>query len=406
MNGAAAFPYTETPSTPGVDDNSRLNKTSEGTLASKQLVGRSNRPRDAFRHKPPPPTIPNTPKRVTALPNFSGFARKVAQSSISTQSGLLTSDNEDSDMITISQGLQQYKIYAQAAGHSQRTINWITSSVRYFSEFLGEKQDVDQITANDLRRFIINWGQRPKFVNHPFKPPQNATVSPMTVQTYARGISAFFGHLAAEELIDSNPLGRVKIPKVPTKAIPTFTASEIERLLRCPNRNTPTGFRDYALILTFLDTETRLSELCNLKDKDVDLEAGYLKVMGKGGKERTIPIGTRVCRALLKYRLKYRPQPIGTEAFWLTAYGDQLQPHRVECRISRYGKQAGLERCYPHKLRHTGSVFYLRNGGDPFSLQKMLGHTSLQMTRHYCNLADTDVKQAHTKFGVGDRLKI
>jgi len=67
---------------------------------------------------------------------------------------------------------------------------------------------------------------------------------------------------------------------------------------------------------------------------------------------------------------------------------------------------AGLERYYPHKLRHTSSVIYLRNGGDPFSLQKKLGHSSLQMTRHYCELADADVRAAHLKFGVADRLSI
>jgi hypothetical protein len=158
-------------------------------------------------------------------------------------------------MITISEGLQAYRIYAQAAGHSKRTIGWIESSMRYFAEFLGDKQDISQITANDLRRFIIAWGQRPKFARHPFNRPQNECVSPTSVQTYARGIRAFFGHLASEDLLPINPMQKVKTPKVPTKAVPTFNADEVERLLRCPNRNTPTGFRDYALQLTFIDTE-------------------------------------------------------------------------------------------------------------------------------------------------------
>ena len=309
-------------------------------------------------------------------------------------------------MFTISEGLQAYRIYAQAAGHSKRTIGWIESSVRYFSEFLGERQDISQVTANDLRRFIIAWGQRPKFAHHPFNPPQNEHVSPMSVQTYARGIKAFFGHLAAEELIPTNPMQKVKTPKVHTTAVPTFNAPEVERLLRVPDRNSSSGFRDFALMLTFFDTHARLSELLGLDEKDVDIEGGLLRLMCKGGKENVVPIGTRVSRALLKYRLKYRPQAIGTNAFWLSEDGIRLTPNRVEFLIRRYGKKAGLERCYPHKLRHTASVLYLRNGGDPFSLQKMLGHTSLQMTRHYCNLADADVKQAHVKFGVADRLKI
>lgn len=239
-----------------------------------------------------------------------------------------------------------------------------------------------------------------------YNPQRSQPVSPISVQTYARDIRAFFGHLSAEEMIASNPMVRMKLPKAPVKVVPTFTSADIERLLRVPDKNKSTGFRDFTLMLTFIDTQARLSELINLDDKDVDIEGGFLRLMGKGSKERIVPIGTRVSRVLLRYRLKYRPQPVGTDAFWLSEGGNQLKPTRVQFLIRRYGKKAGLERCYPHKLRHTASVLYLRNGGDPFSLQKMLGHTSLQMTRHYCNLADADVKQAHVKFGVADRLKI
>ena len=81
------------------------------------------------------------------------------------------------------------------------------------------------------------------------------------------------------------------------------------------------------------------------------------------------------------------------------------KPGGIEKLISAYGKKAGLKRCYAHKLRHTSSVMYLRNGGDVFSLQKKLGHRSLVMTRHYSNLADSDVRAQHLRYGVADRLK-
>jgi len=146
--------------------------------------------------------------------------------------------------------------------------------------------------------------------------------------------------------------------------------------------------------------------IVNVLPDDVDLENGYLRVMGKGGRERYIPFGHKVARALLKYRMKHRPVAVGTERFWLTIDGRPLEPGRIEKIVSRYGKKAGLKSCHPHKLRHTSSVLYLRNGGDPFSLQKKLGHSSLQMTRHYANLADSDVKAKHMKYGVADHLKI
>jgi site-specific recombinase XerD len=190
-------------------------------------------------------------------------------------------------MITVGEGLQAYRIYAQAAGRSPRTIDWVTRSVRYFMEFLGDScKYCEQMTTNDLRRFIIEYGKRQKYENHTYNAEQNELIAPISVQTYVRGIKSFFSYLATDELIPANVMLKVKTPRVPVKAVPTFSQNEVERLLRAPNRQTRTGFRDYALILTFIDTNARLSELCNLDEKDVDIEGGYLRLMGKGGKER------------------------------------------------------------------------------------------------------------------------
>lgn len=309
-------------------------------------------------------------------------------------------------MATISDALAAYRICAQAEGKSPKTIRWIMSSVTYFSDFMGPKQEINSITANDLRRFIIALQRSTKFRNHPYNKPIPEKLSPQTIETYARAIRAFFGHLEREELISHNPMLKVKMPKVPKKVVPTLSEREVEKLLAQPDRYTDAGFRDYALLLAFVDTAARLSELVELKEADVDLDNGYLKVMGKGGRERYIPFGLKVSKGLLKYRIKHRPQPLGTDRFWLTVGGYPLNADRIEKIVTSYGKKAGLERCYPHKLRHTSSVMYLRNGGDPFSLQKKLGHSSLQMTRHYANLADSDVRAQHMKYGVVDRLKV
>jgi site-specific recombinase XerD len=278
--------------------------------------------------------------------------------------------------------------------------------MRYFGEFLGEKQDIQEITADDLRRFIVALQRTPKFRHHPFNRPQEAKLSAQSIKTYARAIRAFFGYLYREELISKNPMQRVKMPKVPTKVVSTFSAVDIEKLLSTPDKSTGTGFRNHALMLTFVDTAARLSEITGLKLADIDLDNGYLRVMGKGEKERFIPIGHKVSKALLKYKLKFRPEPVGTEAFWLSANDRALTGERIEKIIANFGKVAGLKRCYPHKLRHTSSVLYLRNSSDPFSLQKKLGHSSLQMTRHYSNLADSDVKAMHMKYGVADKLNV
>jgi integrase/recombinase XerD len=308
---------------------------------------------------------------------------------------------------TLSDALAAYRIFAAAEGKSPKTVRWTETSVGYFAAFLGgDQQDVSKITGDDLRRFIIALKERHKFANHPFTRPMEATISLQSIQTYARAVRAFFGFLQREEFLEKNPMEKVKMPKVPLKIVPTFSGKEIEKLLCQPNKGTHRGFRDFAIMLTLVDTAARIGELVSLKLEDVDLENGYLKVMGKGGRERYIPFGHKVAKALLKYKLVHRPEPIGTDRFWLTNDGRALTADRMEKVIEAYGKSAGMKRCYPHKLRHTGAVLYLRNGGDPFSLQKKLGHSSLAMTRHYSNLADSDVRAQHLKFGVADRLKV
>lgn len=309
-------------------------------------------------------------------------------------------------MSTFSEALTAYRICARAEGKSHRTIEWITSSVGYFVNFLGSDWDIDGVTSNDLRRFIIALQESHKYRKHPYTKPQQEKLSPQTVETYARGVRAFFGYMHREGLIDANRMQKIKMPKVPKKVVPTFSEKDLERLLAQPDKHTDKGFRDYTLMLTLTDTAGRLSEIANLKVEDIDLDNGYLKVMGKGGKERYIPFGQKVAKALLKYKLKHRAEAIATDRFFLTNGGRPLTAGRVEKVIGEYGKKAGLKRCYAHKLRHTSSVMYLRNGGDPFSLQKKLGHSSLQMTRHYSNLADSDVRAQHLKFGVADRLQL
>ncbi len=107
-------------------------------------------------------------------------------------------------MATLADALAAYRIYAQAEVKSPKTIRWIMSSVTYFSEFLGDRQQLEDITGDDLRRFIITLQKSPKFRDHPYTKPQNEPLSPQSIETYARAIRAFFSNLHREELIECN----------------------------------------------------------------------------------------------------------------------------------------------------------------------------------------------------------
>lgn len=303
--------------------------------------------------------------------------------------------------MTLQDALVAYRTYAGAEGKSPKTVAWVTSSVGYFADFLDpEPHDISSVTGNDLRRFIIALQSKDKFSNHPYNKRQQVKLSPQSVETYSRAVKTFFSFLKRD------PMANIKMPKVPETIIPTLSEKEVQKLLGKPDKKSSEGYRDYCMLLTLVDTGVRLSELANLKAEDIDYEQNLFRVMGKGSKERFVPFGRRVAKALMKYQLKCRPEPFGTDNFWLRRDGQPLLPKRIEKLISGYGKKAGIKRCYAHKLRHTSSVMYLRNGGDVFSLQRKLGHRSLVMTRHYSNLADSDVRAQHLRYGVADRLKI
>ena len=129
--------------------------------------------------------------------------------------------------------------------------------------------------------------------------------------------------------------------------------------------------------------------------------------MGKGSKERAVSISSRVYKVLFKYQKIWRPQ-LDSPYFFIDQNGKPLSRFVVAHRVSTYLRMSGIniEKCTPHTLRHSFSVQFLRNGGDVFSLQKILGHASLDMTRHYAELADSDVERKMKAFSPAESFNI
>ena len=162
------------------------------------------------------------------------------------------------------------------------------------------------------------------------------------------------------------------------------------------------------MITLMLDTGIRSNELITLKTRDVHLEEGYMKVMGKGQKERVLPFGSASQKGLLKYLYHFRAEPVhqGIGNFFLTLDGYPMTYNALRLIMNRLAKRSGVERLHAHLLRHTFAVNYLVNGGDVFSLQQILGHTTLDMVRRYINLASTHVMAQHKKFSPVDRMNL
>jgi site-specific recombinase XerD len=306
-----------------------------------------------------------------------------------------------------------YQLCARTEGKSEKTIRIYTTALTTLRDFLEARQypaDVTEIGAHELREFILHLQQVRAFEHHPFTRPQARGLSGYAVNCYLRAIRAFWSWLVREEIIMSSPFSRVKIPKPPKKVIATFSEKQLNATLRAISTSTPAGFRDWTMILVLLDTGLRASELVRLAVNNVNLDEGLLKVYGKGNKERVVPIGAKVQRAIWKYLHHHRPQlanPLRPTLF-LAASGQPITTDRLRAIIKKCTNRAGIEgvRCSPHTFRHTFAISYLRNGGDVFSLQRILGHSSLDIVRIYVNLAVADVKACHQRFSPADNMEI
>jgi len=261
-----------------------------------------------------------------------------------------------------------------------------------------------------MRRFTVYLKERPRFANHRFTRPQAGHLSGHTINGYLRALRAFWSWLGRESFIEENPFTKLTIPKAPKKIIPIFTEEQLRQLFAAIDITSPVGYRNYTIILILLDTGIRCSELTSLRLANVNLESRLLKVWGKGSKERSVPIGAKVQKALWKYVACYRPEPAMPryDHVFLTRDGHPLTKDRLEAIVGGYGKKAGITgvRVSPHTFRHTMAVTFLRNGGDVFSLQLILGHSQLEVLRGYVNLAQADISRVHQRNSPADNLEL
>ena len=300
-----------------------------------------------------------------------------------------------------------YQRYMAAEGKSRRTIESTLACVRGFAAYLGEPLAVDSVTASQLREYILHLQSRPKWVSHPTISADKGSLSPFTIATHVRTIKAFWSWLEREEFVDSNPLSHVPTPKTPICEVRTLSPEECRALVAAIPTKGFVGMRDRALVLALMGMGARITEVTSLKIPDVDFETGQIRVLGKGQKERRLFMSPNVFKAMHKYWLKER-QPVEGEYFFTHKNGRPLDRWYVNHQFHKYSKQAGLRdrSVSPHKLRHTYATEFLRDGGDVFTLQKVLGHSTLDMSRHYAQIANDDVERSMRAHSPVERLKL
>jgi integrase/recombinase XerC/integrase/recombinase XerD len=235
-------------------------------------------------------------------------------------------------------------------------------------------------------------------------------ISKKTMLNYHTGLSALWTWAKKRRIVDEHVLRQFDRPKPRQTTIEIFTEDEVQRLLyacdrsrsydrpgkrKCSNER-PTGVRDKAMILTLLDAMVRVSELCEMRRSEMKLKKGRIKVLGKGNKERWVPISGETSEMIWQY-LASRPstKPRFADRVFVTMHGRPLDRYAVNHVLRRLGKRAGVH-AYPHKFRHTGATMFLRNGGNVFALKEILGHSTMEMVQRYVHLAQVDAYPSDT----------
>jgi integrase/recombinase XerD len=212
-------------------------------------------------------------------------------------------------------------------------------------------------------------------------------------------IRHFFRFLLLEGAIEGDPAANIESPKF-RQSLPEFlSVDEVDRLLRQPDKNDVVGIRDRAMIELMYSTGLRVSELCGLRVSDLQMEPGCLRCIGKGNKERLVPVGKRALEAVRDYLRDARQalsRGVASPYLFLNQKGHKLNRIAFWKILGEYGRKAGLRKSLtPHMLRHSFATHLLDRGADLRSVQMMLGHSDISTTQIYTHVVEERLKQVY-----------
>jgi site-specific recombinase XerD len=273
-------------------------------------------------------------------------------------------------------------------------VDWYGFILRDLTAFLNSRgiQELQGVGTAHLRDFLVHLRQR-------------GQASETIFRTFG-GLRCAFSFWGREGYLAKNHMALVEKPRRERVLIRPLTPEQATALLEQPDTSNVEGLRNRAMMMLMLDSGLRVSEITAVEADRIDWLHCTLTVMGKGRKERQVPFSSRTGQALLEYARTRAEGVIRSPHFFLGRTGKALERNKIRKLVHQYGVKAGLHgvRISPHTLRHTFAVLYVRGGGDSFSLQEILGHATLDMTRRYVHLARHDIADQHKKFSPMDTL--
>jgi len=267
----------------------------------------------------------------------------------------------------------------QVERRSNLTVKSYKGILAKFEGYIGGEINFGDIDQEDVRRYLAT----------------RIDLSSKTLYNYHACLSSFWSWAVDNAYSRDNLVRKIHPPKYIKRQIVPFSEAEIRKLIKLTRYT-----RNKAILMILIDCGIRASELVNLKVED--WRPGMLKVLGKGAKERMVPISEpteRLVSIQLSQRKIGKDGIMGGEALFVSLHEPYapINYPTVENLMRRLGKRADISDVHCHRFRHTFAINYLRNGGDIYTLQKILGHTTLEMVKNYLDIARSDVTAAHAK---------
>jgi len=286
-----------------------------------------------------------------------------------------------------------YLLSCKVEGKTPKTLEIYDLAITRFVRFAQDNHlplNPAEISAGDVRLYLLHCYER--------------GLKPSSVHAYYRSLRTFFNWLESEELIKASPMKNIKPPRLPKQLVKPFSRKDIDKLLFYCSGRRFVDLRNRAILLLFIDTGLRLSELANIQLEDINMGQELIKVMGKGSKERVVRFGKVAQKAMVRYLLERRDD---YSCLWVTASRKPMSKFSIQTMVGRLCRMAGVvdAKPGPHTFRHTCAINFLRNGGDSCVLQYMLGHSTLEMTRRYLSsLGQEELIRVHKQASPVDRM--
>jgi integrase/recombinase XerD len=286
---------------------------------------------------------------------------------------------------------ESFLVDRRASGKAAGTVRNYNDHLKHFIAYCDGQAatQIGHLTPDFLRRYLLVLAE-----SH----------NPGGVHAYYRSLRAFLRWVEAEEIMPPewrNPMAKVKPPRVPENVLEPVALEDVARLLDACKGGQHAD-RDRAIFLLLLDTGVRAMEFCRMTLADVDLGSGAITIpRSKSGKPRTVFIGRKSRRALRAY---LRTRRDNSPALFVSAFADRLTYSGLREILRRRSMDAGIEEPTLHQFRRAFALNFLRNGGDVYTLQRLMGHSDLSVLRRYLKLTDQDTQAAHAKYSPADRL--